>query len=102
MPLPHYPAKITLSFCCAIKLQPGEDWQCFSAEGGGQINVFVVSVRACVCVCVWASSECQNVVMCDRCAIVCVCVCVLYVCVSVWSCLIAITEDNRTLGNARL
>lgn len=29
-----------------------------------------------VCVCAWASSECQNVVMCDRCAIVRVCVCV--------------------------
>lgn len=73
VPLPHYPAKITLSFCCAIKLQPGEDWQCFSAEGGGQINVFVVAVCAYVCVrvCAWASSECQNVVMCDRWAIVC-------------------------------
>ena len=61
VPLPHYPAKITLSFCCAIKLQPGEDWQCFSAEGGGQINVFVVAVCVCVCVCVYG--RLQNVRM---------------------------------------
>lgn len=74
VPLSHYPAKITLSFCCAIKLQLGEDWQCFSAEGGGQINLFVVSVYVRASVCLWAFSECQNVVMCDRCAIVCACV----------------------------
>lgn len=49
--LPHYPAEITLSFCCAIKLQPGEDWQCFSVEGEGQINVFVETVCTWVCVC---------------------------------------------------
>lgn len=61
VPLFHYPAKITLSFCCAIKLQPGEDWQCFSAEGGGQINVFIVAVLVCMCVC--AHGRLQNVRM---------------------------------------
>ena len=111
VPLPHYPAKITLSFCCAIKLQPGEDWQCFSAEGGGQINVFVVAVCVCVCVCVcmgvFRMSECSDVWSMSHCSRMCVCVCVyLYicvcVCVCVWPCLTAITEDNRALGNARL
>lgn len=86
VPLPHYPPKITLSFCCAIKLQPGEDWQCFSAERErGQINVFVETV--CVCVRTFRTSECSDVwSMCH-----CVCVCVR-----------AISEDNRTPGNARL
>lgn len=67
--------------------------------------LLLLHVCASVCVCgfvgVCASSECQNVVMCDRCAIVHVFVCV-FVGMCVWSCLRAITEDNRTLGNARL
>lgn len=54
VPLPHYPAEITLSFCCAIKLQPGEDWQCFSAAGGGRregANQCFHGVWVCVYVC---------------------------------------------------